>query len=157
MFWNESLDKFKRIADISKKCNAKLGEKKRWALQASSYQVTVGFVQMTVVFCIISKEDVQWSILPGFLNVQGSGIEKGGRDLGTEFVIALRGLQLPRITHPQDKVLVWCQQEWNQIFTKLLYNTLHPFHLTQCFCLVETICELSAQVGKWMKGTSSFF
>lgn len=47
---------------------------------------------MTMVFCIISKEDVQWSIRPGFLNVQGSGIEKGGRDLGTEFVIALRGL-----------------------------------------------------------------
>lgn len=68
---------------------------------------------------LISEEDVpfsengdyitvQWSILLGFLNVQGSVIVKRGRDLGTKFVIATYGLQLPWITHPYARILVLC-------------------------------------------------
>lgn len=51
---------------------------------------------------------MQSSILPGFLNVQGLVIEKGGRNLGTKFVIATHGLKLPRIIRPFARILVLC-------------------------------------------------
>lgn len=99
----------------------------------------------------------QWSVLPGFLNGRAQGL--GGRDLGRRSVSAPCGLQVLGSSSPcQSSSLVnenGPRFSFQQTFSStnlVKYSTLRPFHLTQCFCPVEIICELSAEMGKWMGG-----
>lgn len=59
------------------------------------------------------------------------------------------------LTLCQNFVLVLTAMVLDLLLTYLLYNSLHSILLTQCVYTVE-ICELLAQMGKWMEGTSSF-
>lgn len=84
--------------------------------------------------------------------MQGSVIEKGGRDL---LLLSVGSSCLASLILTADSCLVSTGMELD--FNRAFVQYFTPFHLTQCFCLVEVVRELSAQMGKWVTGQHLYF